>query len=68
MTRRELSAAAHEALLSPKEREIVDMIYIHHLSIVSIAIKLGYAESTVRLKHRQAVAKIQNVIKKGGQD
>jgi DNA-directed RNA polymerase specialized sigma24 family protein len=67
LTRSELLAAVEDAMLSPKERDIIIMIYLRHWKINYIAYKIGYAESTVRLKHRQAVAKIKNVLKKDGQ-
>ena len=67
LTRSELLAAVEDAMLSPKERDIIIMIYLRHWKINYIAYKIGYAESTVRLKHRQAVAKIGSALKKGGQ-
>lgn len=67
LTRSELLAAVEDAMLSPKERDIIIMIYLRHWKINYIAYKIGYAESTARLKHRQAVAKIKNVLKKDGQ-
>ena len=67
LTSSELLAAVEDAMLSPKERDIIVMFYLRHWKIDYIAYKIGYAESTVRLKHRQAVAKIKNVLKKDGQ-
>lgn len=67
-TKRQLCALVEEALLTPREREIVVMIYIQHKPLDVIADALGYAESTVRLKHRQALRKIKYVFdEKDGQ-
>lgn len=62
LTKRQFGALVCEALLTPREREIVGMIYIQHKPLDVIADALGYSESTVRLKHRQALQKIKNVM------
>jgi DNA-directed RNA polymerase specialized sigma24 family protein len=67
-TKRQLRTLLDEALLTAREREIVEMIYLQHKSLDVIADVLGYAESTVRLKHRQALQKIKYVMEeKDGQ-
>lgn len=62
LSKRQFSALICEALLTPRERDIVNMVYIQHKQLDFIADELGYAESTVRLKHRQALQKIKNVM------
>ena len=61
-TKRQLRTLLDEALLTAREREIVEMIYLQHKPLDVIADALGYAESTVRLKHRQALQKIKYVM------
>lgn len=50
------------AMLSAKEREIMRLLYAERRSTVYVAMKTGYAESTVRLKHKQIVEKLSRYL------
>ena len=52
----EFRALLEASLLTPKEKEIMLKIYVEHKPLGYIADDLGYSESTVRLKHRQAIS------------
>lgn len=49
-------------MLSDKEKRIMRLIYYEDKPLGFIADVTGYAESTIRLKHRQIIERISNII------
>jgi RNA polymerase sigma-70 factor (ECF subfamily) len=48
-----------EALLSPRQREILGMLYDHEMDVAEIAAKLGIDPQTVRSAHHKAMLKLR---------
>lgn len=68
LTRSEYSRVIEEAMLSPRECKIIDLIYVKNKTLGFIADELGYSEGTIRRDHSNAIVKIGYVFKeKDGQ-
>ena len=50
------------AVLSDKEKRIARLIYVEKKPLGFVADATGYAESTIRLKHRQILARISDIL------
>jgi RNA polymerase sigma factor (sigma-70 family) len=48
-----------EALLSPRQREILAMLYDHEMEVAEVAAKLGIDPQTVRSAHHKAMLKLR---------
>jgi RNA polymerase sigma-70 factor (ECF subfamily) len=48
-----------EALLSPRQREILGMLYDGEMDVAEIAVKLGIDPQTVRSAHHKAMTKLR---------
>ena len=59
---REFEAVINAAMLSDKEKRVMRLIYCEKKPLGYVADVTGYAESTIRLKHRQVLAKISYII------
>ena len=62
LSKQEFYKLLDRVMLSAKEREIMRLIYVEQRSTVYVALKTGYAESTVRLKHKQIVEKLSKFL------
>ena len=49
-------------MISDKEREIMTLLYVKHKTAAYVADVVGYAESTVRLKHRKIVERLSRYL------
>lgn len=50
------------AMFSEKERRILRLIYCEKKPLGFVADATGYAESTIRLKHRQMIERISEIL------
>ena len=48
-----------EALLSPRQREILTMLYDHEMEVAEVAAALGIDPQTVRSAHHKAMVKLR---------
>ena len=56
-----------EALLSPRQREILGMLYDREMDVADIATKLGIDPQTVRSAHHKAMLKLRAHFKADGE-
>lgn len=59
---KEFEAVMNAAMFSEKERRILRLIYCEKKPLGFVADITGYAESTIRLKHRQMIERISEII------
>jgi RNA polymerase sigma-70 factor (ECF subfamily) len=52
-----------EALLSPRQRQILSMLYDHEMEVAEIAQQLGIDPQTVRSAHHKAMIKLRAYFK-----
>ena len=64
VTKEDLINLLNKLLLNDKERIVLEMIYLEHKSIGSIADDLGYSMQNVKVIHRKALLKVSNYIHK----
>ncbi len=55
-----------EALLSPRQREILTMLYDHEMEVAEVAAALGIDPQTVRSAHHKAMVKLRAHFKAEG--
>ena len=48
-----------DALLSPRQREILTMLYDHEMEVAEVALALGIDPQTVRSAHHKAMLKLR---------
>lgn len=53
-----------DALLDDTERKILQLVYAEHKTLGYAADVLGYSYSMIKIKHRCAVQKIEQIIKR----
>ena len=64
VTKKDLINLLNKLLLSDKERIVLEMIYLNHRSIGSIADDLGYSIQNIKVLHRKALLKVSSYIHK----
>ena len=64
VTKEDLINLLNKLLLSDKERIVLEMIYLEHKSISSIADDLGYSIQNIKVLHRKALLKVSSYIHK----
>lgn len=64
VTKEDLINLLNKLLLSDKERIVLEMIYLNHRSLSSIADDLGYSIQNIKVLHRKALLKVSSYIHK----
>lgn len=64
VTKEDLINLLNKLLLSDKERIVLEMIYLKHRSLGSIADDLGYSIQNIKVLHRKALLKVSSYIHK----
>ena len=64
VTKEDLINLLNKLLLNDKERIVLEMIYLEHKSISSIADDLGYSIQNIKVLHRKALLKVSSYIHK----
>ena len=64
VTKEDLINLLNRLLLQDKERIVLEMIYLEHKSIGSIADDLDYSVQNIKVLHRKALLKVSNYIHK----
>lgn len=64
VTKEDLINLLNKLLLSDKERIVLEMIYLKHRSLGSIADNLGYSIQNIKVLHRKALLKVSSYIHK----
>ena len=64
VTKEDLIDLLNKLLLNDKERIVLEMIYLEHKSISSIADDLGYSIQNIKVLHRKALLKVSSYIHK----
>lgn len=64
VTKEDLINLLNKLLLSDKERIVLEMIYLNHRSLSSIADDLGYSIQNIKVLHRKALLKVSNYVHK----
>lgn len=62
LSKQEFYRLLDRVMLSAKERDIMRLIYVERESTIYVALKTGYAESTVRFKHKQIVERLSRFL------
>ena len=64
VTKEDLINLLNKLLLNDKERIVLEMIYLNHRSLDSIADDLGYSIQNIKVLHRKALLKVSSYIHK----
>ena len=64
VTKEDLINLLNKLLLNDKERIVLEMIYLNHRSLSSIADDLGYSIQNIKVLHRKALLKVSSYIHK----
>lgn len=64
VTKEDLINLLNKLLLSDKERIVLEMIYLNHRSLSSIADDLGYSIQNIKVLHRKALLKVSSYVHK----
>lgn len=64
VTKEDLINLLNKLLLNDKERIVLEMIYLKHRSLGSIADDLGYSIQNIKVLHRKALLKVSSYIHK----
>ena len=64
VTKEDLINLLNKLLLNDKERIVLEMIYLKHRSLGSIADDLGYSIQNIKVLHRKSLLKVSSYIHK----
>ena len=64
VTKEDLINLLNKLLLNDEERIVLEMIYLSHRSLGSIADDLGYSIQNIKVLHRKALLKVSSYIHK----
>ena len=64
VTKEDLINLLNKLLFNDKERIVLEMIYLNHRSLSSIADDLGYSIQNIKVLHRKALLKVSSYIHK----